>query len=204
MQPKIFSLSSHPLKKIPSKPGVYLFLNQEGKPLYVGKAANLKNRLGAYLGEKTLLDKKTRLLVLEAKKLKIIILPSEFEALLLEANLIKQFQSPYNTKLKDDKRYLTLKSPAKSIRRWGWRAAKLPMPSFLALIPPPKQSGFSCGKSAAFFLIAPAEFYLKNHASITRLIFAPPRALIRIKNQPLPIADKLAKLKNCSKAKAGV
>ena len=48
------------------------------------------------------------------------------------------------------------------------------------------------------------EFYLKNHASITRLIFAPPRALIRIRSQPLPIADKLAKLKNCLKAKAGI
>ena len=109
MQTKTLLLSANPLKKVPQKPGVYLFLDQKEKPLYVGKAANLKNRLGAYLGEKTLLDKKTRLLVLEAKKLKIIILPSEFEALLLEANLIKQFQPPYNTKLKDDKRYLYIK-----------------------------------------------------------------------------------------------
>ena len=109
MRSQTFSLSSHPLKKIPPKPGVYLFLDQGGKPLYVGKAANLKNRLGAYLGKKTLLERKTRLLVQEAKKLKIIILPSEFEALLLEANLIKQFQPQYNIKLKDDKHYLYIK-----------------------------------------------------------------------------------------------
>ncbi|MBP8591367.1 GIY-YIG nuclease family protein [Candidatus Shapirobacteria bacterium] len=112
MPTKTFSLFPNPLKKIPPKPGVYLFLDQKGKPLYVGKAANLKNRLGAYLGKKAPLERKTKLLVQEAKKLKIIILPSEFEALLLEANLIKQFQPPYNTKLKDDKHYLYIKITA--------------------------------------------------------------------------------------------
>ena len=139
---------------------------------------------------------------MEAKKLKIIILPSEFEALLLEANLIKQFQPLITPSSKTTSAIFTLKSPAK-ISAGGGGASPNPHAELLALILRPKQSGFFA-EIRRIFPIAPAEFYLKNHAFITRLIFAPPLALIKTKNQPLPIAGKLAKLKNCSKAKADV
>jgi len=87
--------------EIPTLPGVYLFLAQDKKPLYVGKAKNLKNRLSSYfLG---VLIRKTKEMVKEAKFLSFIKTESEIEALILEANLIKKYQPKYNVIQKDDK-----------------------------------------------------------------------------------------------------
>ena len=203
MQPKIFSLSSHPLKKIPSKPGVYLFLNQEGKPLYVGKAANLKNRLGAYLGEKTLLDKKTRLLVLEAKKLKIIILPSEFEALLLEANLIKQFQPPYNTKLKDDKRYLYIKITREKYPQVGVARRQTPHAELFGPYPSAKTVRFLLREIRRIFPYRSCRILPKKPCLYYQINLCPAPCVNQDKKSTLAYRRQISQIKKLLEGKSG-
>lgn len=92
----------------PAQPGVYWFLNKKGQVIYVGKAKNLNNRLKSY----ALINQssaKTAKMLQEKEKTKYKITDSEFEALLLEAELIKTYQPRFNILLKDDcsKLYLT-------------------------------------------------------------------------------------------------
>ncbi|HWA51874.1 MAG TPA: GIY-YIG nuclease family protein [Patescibacteria group bacterium] len=87
-------------KNIPENPGVYQF-KSNGQIIYVGKAKNLKNRLGSYFSNDLL--PKTRQMVATADSVSWIIVDSELEALLLEANLVKKYQPKYNIELKDDK-----------------------------------------------------------------------------------------------------
>lgn len=89
---------------LPSKPGVYLFEDSEGHVLYVGKAKNLKKRVASYF-QKQLLDPKTALLVPQIKNISHIIVNSEIEAFLLEAELIHQHLPYFNIKMIDDKSY---------------------------------------------------------------------------------------------------
>src|SRR5579859_5695853 len=88
-------------KDISSEPGVYLFKDIKGTVIYVGKAKNLKNRLDSYFS--TTLLPKTAQMMANATNLSYIKVMSEFEALLLEANLIKKYRPKYNIALKDDK-----------------------------------------------------------------------------------------------------
>jgi len=91
----------------PSQPGVYWFLNNQGKVIYVGKAKNLNNRLKSY----ALINQsspKTAAMLRERKTTKFKITESEFEALLLEAELIKTYQPGFNILLKDDRSKLYL------------------------------------------------------------------------------------------------
>ena len=90
---------------LPSKPGVYLFLDKKGKVLYVGKAKNLKKRVSSYFANRETLLEKTKILVSQIEKIRYIIASSEIEALLLEANCIKKYIPKYNAKLRDGKRY---------------------------------------------------------------------------------------------------
>ncbi len=90
---------------MPQKPGVYLFLDQKGEILYVGKAKQLKNRVSSYFTNIHSLLGKTRVLVEQVKTIKIILVESELESLLLEANLIKKYQPKYNIRLVDGKAY---------------------------------------------------------------------------------------------------
>lgn len=91
------------LKSLPSDPGVYQYFDANGDILYVGKAKNLKNRVKSYFtGEQI---GKTRVLVKKIADVKLIVVPTETDALLLENNLIKQHRPPYNILLKDDKTY---------------------------------------------------------------------------------------------------
>nr|MCR4899352.1 GIY-YIG nuclease family protein [Treponema sp.] len=93
--------------KAPQSSGVYLWRNEEGTIIYVGKAKNLKNRLTSYFtGQKTT---KTRLLVSRAASIEYITTANEYEALLLENNLIKQHSPRYNICLKDGKSYPVLR-----------------------------------------------------------------------------------------------
>jgi excinuclease ABC subunit C len=97
---------------IPQIPGVYIYKNGEGKILYVGKAKNLKNRIDSYFRKSTdthSITDKTAQLVSQIEKIEIIIVESEFEALILEQKLIKKFLPKYNVIWKDDKRYLYVK-----------------------------------------------------------------------------------------------
>ncbi len=93
--------------KAPNQSGVYLWRNGEGAIIYVGKAKNLKNRLTSYFsGNK---DIKTRLLVSHARSIEYITTNNEYEAFLLENNLIKQHTPRYNINLKDGKSYPVLR-----------------------------------------------------------------------------------------------
>lgn len=90
--------------KIPHKPGVYIYKDESRKVLYVGKAIDLYHRVSSYFSGKS--DEKTSLLVERIANLETIIVESELEALILEANLIKKYLPPFNVRLTDDKDYL--------------------------------------------------------------------------------------------------
>lgn len=93
------------LSVLPRKAGVYQFSDDSGKVLYVGKAKNLKARVSSYFNKKTYENAKTRLLVRKIADIHYFVVPSEYEALLLENNMIKKYQPRYNIMLKDDKTY---------------------------------------------------------------------------------------------------
>ena len=91
------------LEKSPTAPAVYFFKDKKDKILYIGKAANLKNRLLSHF--KSTFNYKNQNLYEQTKNIFYIKTDSPFEALLLEAKLIKAYQPKYNVKLKDDKGY---------------------------------------------------------------------------------------------------
>ncbi|MEE1252142.1 MAG: excinuclease ABC subunit UvrC [Bacteroidales bacterium] len=93
------------LKSLPTSAGVYRFLDQDGTIIYVGKAKNLKNRVQSYFKNDLSHSPKTRLLVKKIHDIKLVVVSSETEALLLENNFIKQYKPRYNILLKDDKTY---------------------------------------------------------------------------------------------------
>ncbi len=89
---------------LPNNPGVYQYYNSEGSLLYIGKAKNLKKRVSSYFNK--LHDShKTNVLVKQIADIKYIVVETEYDALLLENNLIKKHQPKYNILLKDDKTY---------------------------------------------------------------------------------------------------
>lgn len=90
---------------MPDEPGVYRFLNSDGKIIYVGKAKNLKKRVRQYFVDPDRLNAKTQVLVSKIADLQHTVVSSEQDALLLENNLIKQYQPRYNILLKDSKSY---------------------------------------------------------------------------------------------------
>ena len=97
------------LKKLPSKPGVYIMHDEKDAIIYVGKAVNLHNRVRSYfrkiVGRGPQIDK----MVTQIARFEYIITDSELEALVLENNLIKEYSPRYNTMLKDDKTYPYIK-----------------------------------------------------------------------------------------------
>ena len=94
----------HFLRNLPEKSGVYRYYNEEGQIIYVGKAKNLKRRVSSYFN-KVQDSPKTRLLVSRIRDIRFTVTDSEYDALLLENNLIKKYQPRYNILLKDDKTY---------------------------------------------------------------------------------------------------
>lgn len=92
------------LENLPALPGIYQFLNDKGKIIYVGKAKNLRNRVRSYF-QKNIDSPKTQVLVSKISDLQLIITDSEIEALVLENNLIKDLKPRYNILLKDDKTF---------------------------------------------------------------------------------------------------
>jgi len=93
------------LKRLPENPGVYQYYDETGTIIYVGKAKNLKKRVLSYFSKDHADSPKTRILVRKIHDLKIIVVDTEEDALLLENNLIKQYRPRYNVMLKDDKTY---------------------------------------------------------------------------------------------------
>lgn len=95
------------LKVLPAKPGCYLMKDRHGTVIYVGKSKMLRNRVRSYfIGAH---DHKTQRLVMEIEDFEYIVTSSEIDALILEMNLIKQYDPKYNVMLKDDKSYPYLK-----------------------------------------------------------------------------------------------
>lgn len=93
------------LKKIPDKPGVYQYFDKNNELIYVGKAKNLRNRVGSYFVNEQQLNSKTRVLVRKINRIAFTIVDTEIDAWLLENNLIKKHKPRYNVMLKDDKTY---------------------------------------------------------------------------------------------------
>lgn len=95
---------SNILSNLPDKPGVYQFYDAVEKLLYVGKAKSLRNRVRSYFNGQPS-SGKLEVLVKKIQDIKIILVDTEFDALLLENSLIKKHQPPFNVMLKDDKTY---------------------------------------------------------------------------------------------------
>jgi len=93
------------LPTLPEDPGVYRYFDESDTIIYIGKAKNLKNRISSYFTNQKNQDTKTRRLVQQIRRVEFTIVHSEFDALLLENTLIKQFQPKYNILLRDDKTY---------------------------------------------------------------------------------------------------
>ncbi|HEX4934077.1 MAG TPA: GIY-YIG nuclease family protein, partial [Gemmatimonadaceae bacterium] len=103
------------LPHLPDTPGVYLWKDAEGTVLYVGKAKRLRSRVRSYFASDHYASVKTQHLVRLIAELDTIVVPSEAHALILEANLIKEYRPRFNIALRDDKSYpyikVTLQEP---------------------------------------------------------------------------------------------
>lgn len=93
------------LKTIPENPGVYQHLDESGNVIYVGKARNLQRRVSSYFSHYDDKSAKIRMLVRHIYDIRVTVVATEVDALLLENNLIKRYQPRYNSLLKDDKTY---------------------------------------------------------------------------------------------------
>lgn len=93
------------LKKLPASPGCYIYRDESGAVLYVGKALVLKNRVRSYFQGSTRHSTRIARMVARVRDIEWIVVDSEIEALVLECNLIKQHRPPYNVRLRDDKSY---------------------------------------------------------------------------------------------------
>jgi excinuclease ABC subunit C len=93
---------SEQIKKLPSGPGIYLFRNSRNKPLYIGKALNLKGRVTHYLKAE---DSRLKRMIRESGKLDFIETTSDIEALIMESQYIKTYRPDFNIMLRDDKQY---------------------------------------------------------------------------------------------------
>ncbi|MCR4278193.1 MAG: excinuclease ABC subunit UvrC [Candidatus Berkelbacteria bacterium] len=97
------------VQNLPTKPGVYLFKDESGAVLYVGKAKNLRNRVGSYFTNKHLDRPWVRVMIGLIDDIETIVVNNELEALILEARLIGEYLPKYNIKLTDDKAYPFIK-----------------------------------------------------------------------------------------------
>ncbi|WP_421977664.1 excinuclease ABC subunit UvrC [Roseivirga seohaensis] len=97
--------STKDILKLPDNPGVYRYYNADDTLIYVGKAKSLKKRVSSYFNKSAQHSRKTIRMVSEIVSIEIVLVNSEFDALLLENNLIKQNQPKYNILLKDDKTF---------------------------------------------------------------------------------------------------
>jgi excinuclease ABC subunit C len=93
------------VSRLPESPGVYRFYNSEDELIYVGKAKSIRKRVSSYFNKQSGVNRKTLRLVSEIEKIDFTVSNTEFDALLLENNFIKQNQPKYNILLKDDKTF---------------------------------------------------------------------------------------------------
>lgn len=114
------------LQNIPHKPGVYQYWDANDQLIYIGKAKDLKNRVGSYFVADKQLNAKTRVLVRKIAKITFTLVDTEIDAWLLENSLIKKHQPRYNVMLKDDKTYpwIVIKNEAFPRIFWTRRVIK--------------------------------------------------------------------------------
>src|SRR5438876_955205 len=127
------------LTRLPDRPGVYLYRDEAGKILYVGKAVNLKNRVRSYFQEGGGHSPRIQIMVPRVRDIETIVTDSEIEALILESNLIKRHRPHYNVRLRDDKQYpyicLTMNEPfprpivVRRVKKDGKRSSPRSCPS---------------------------------------------------------------------------
>ncbi|MBA3725418.1 MAG: excinuclease ABC subunit UvrC [Armatimonadetes bacterium] len=96
---------SNKLRALPAKPGCYIYRDEQGSILYVGKAVSLKSRVRSYFQKSTIHGIRIARMVSKVRDLEWIVVDSELEALVLECNLIKEHRPPFNVRLRDDKSY---------------------------------------------------------------------------------------------------
>jgi len=97
------------LQSLPEKTGVYLFKDETGKIIYIGKAKSLRNRVRSYFQSSRQVDAKTEVLKQHIRDLEYITTDNEVEALILESTLAKRHKPRFNVNLKDDKAFLNIK-----------------------------------------------------------------------------------------------
>ena len=102
---KVSELVEKRLKAAPSKTGCYIYRDDKGGVLYVGKAISLRTRIRSYFRKSTKHGARIERLVRKIRDIEWIVVDSELEALVLECNLIKEHRPPYNVRLRDDKSY---------------------------------------------------------------------------------------------------
>ena len=105
LQAEMTSIKKNQIKQIPTKPGVYFFKDVDSEIIYIGKAKNLRNRVRSYFQKSKHQSAKNISLIKRIANVEWLVVRSEVEALLTEANLIKQHQPHYNVSLKDDKSF---------------------------------------------------------------------------------------------------
>jgi excinuclease ABC subunit C len=97
------------LAQLPDAPGVYMMVGEDGGILYIGKAVSLRNRVRSYFQDSAAHMYRTQKMVERVVDVRTIVVSNEVESLILEANLIKRHQPPFNVRLRDDKRFPYLK-----------------------------------------------------------------------------------------------
>jgi len=106
-------MDNHPitpiLKTLPTTPGSYIYKDREGNILYVGKAKNLRKRVGSYFQNYRELTARIQIMIDNAYEVEVHPVSTEVESLILEASLIKKYKPKYNVLLKDDKSYSWIK-----------------------------------------------------------------------------------------------
>ncbi len=105
------------LSQLPDQPGVYQMIGEDGRILYIGKAVSLRNRVRSYFQDSAAHGYFTRKMVERVADVRTIVVTNEVEALILEANLIKRHQPPFNVRLRDDKRFPYLKVTSEAFPR---------------------------------------------------------------------------------------
>jgi excinuclease ABC subunit C len=107
----------HTLAQIPDSPGVYMMIGADERVLYIGKAISLRSRVRSYFQDSAAHPTRVQAMVAKVADVRTIVTSNEVEALILEANLIKRHQPPFNVRLRDDKRYPYLKVTSETFAR---------------------------------------------------------------------------------------
>jgi excinuclease ABC subunit C len=105
------------LSQLPDQPGVYQMIGEDGRILYIGKAVSLRSRVRSYFQDSAAHTYRTQQMVTRVADVRTIVVSNEIESLILEANLIKRHQPPFNVRLRDDKRFPYLKVTNESFPR---------------------------------------------------------------------------------------